>query len=59
MNWDVIGAIAETLGAAGGIASLVYLGTQIRHSREQMRQDTRAMRAGGYQLFLLAGTPRT
>jgi hypothetical protein len=40
MNWDAIGAIAETLGAVGVIASLVYLATQIRHSREQMRAAT-------------------
>jgi hypothetical protein len=31
------------------IASLVYLATQIRHSREQMSQNTRALRAGAYQ----------
>jgi hypothetical protein len=40
MNWDAIGAIAELLGAIGVIASLVYLATQIRHSREQMRAAT-------------------
>ncbi len=51
MNWDAIGAIAELLGAVGVIASLVYLATQIRHSREQMSQNTRAMRAGSYQHF--------
>jgi hypothetical protein len=49
MNWDAIGAIAETLGAVGVIASLVYLATQIRHSRDQMDQNTQAMRAGSYQ----------
>ena len=36
MNWDAVGAIAELLGAIGVIASLVYLATQIRQSREQM-----------------------
>jgi hypothetical protein len=41
MNWDAIGAIAELLGAIGVIASLVYLATQIRQSREQMSQNTR------------------
>jgi hypothetical protein len=51
MNWDAIGAIAELLGAIGVIASLVYLATQIRHSREQMIQNTRAMRASAYQQF--------
>ena len=40
MNWDAIGAIAETLGAVGVIASLVYLAGQIRTSREQMRAAT-------------------
>jgi hypothetical protein len=49
MNWEAIGAIAELLGAIGVIASLVYLATQIRHSREQMSQNTRAMKAGAYQ----------
>ena len=51
MNWDAIGAIAETLGAVGVIASLVYLAGQIRHSREQMAENTRAVRAGTYQHF--------
>jgi hypothetical protein len=40
MNWEAIGAIAELLGAVGVIASLVYLATQIRQSREQMRAAT-------------------
>ena len=48
MNWEAIGAIAELLGAVGVIASLVYLATQIRHSREQMRENTRALQAGTY-----------
>ena len=52
MNWDAIGAIAELLGAVGVIASLVYLATQIRQSREQMGQNTRALRAGAYQQFI-------
>ena len=52
MSWHAIGAIAETLGAIGVIASLVYLATQIRHSREQMTQNTRAMQAGSYQHFV-------
>jgi len=51
MNWDAIGAIAETLGAVGVIASLVYLAGQIRHSREQMSQNTRAIRASTFQQF--------
>jgi len=49
MNWDAIGAIAELLGAIGVIASLVYLATQIRQSREQIVQNTRATQAASYQ----------
>jgi hypothetical protein len=30
MNWDAIGAIAESLGAIGVIASLIYLGVQLK-----------------------------
>ena len=45
MNWDAIGAIAELLGAVGVIASLVYLATQIRQSREQVSQNTRLLTA--------------
>jgi hypothetical protein len=51
MNWDAIGAIAELLGAVGVIASLVYLAGQIRNSRDQMDENTRALRAGTYQQF--------
>jgi len=40
MNWDAVGAIAELLGAIGVIASLVYLATQIRQSRDQMQAAT-------------------
>jgi hypothetical protein len=40
MNWEAIGAIAELLGATGVIASLIYLATQIRQSREQTRSAT-------------------
>ena len=32
MNWDVVAAIAELVGAAGVIASLGYLAVQIRRS---------------------------
>ncbi len=37
MNWDAIGAIAEALGAAGVIASLIYLATQIRSQNREAR----------------------
>ena len=45
MNWDAIGAIAELVGAMGVIASLFYLGTQIR-------QNTRSVRASSYHALI-------
>jgi hypothetical protein len=30
MNWEAIGAVSETLGAVGVIASLIYLASQLR-----------------------------
>ena len=33
MNWDAIGSIGEALGAAGVIASLLYLAAQVRAGR--------------------------
>ena len=34
MNWDAIGAIAEIVGAAGVIITLLYLALQIRRSNQ-------------------------
>jgi len=44
MTWDAIGAVAELLGAAGVIASLLYLALQIR-------QNTRTERARAFQVL--------
>ncbi|MDH3208464.1 MAG: hypothetical protein OEO79_17825 [Gemmatimonadota bacterium] len=38
MNWDAIGAVAEIVAALGVIASLVYLGTQVRGGASQARE---------------------
>ena len=40
MNWDAIGAIGEIVGAAGVIASLVYLSIQIRRSDQSTRAQS-------------------
>lgn len=45
MNWEMIGAIGETLGALGVLASLIYLGTQIRG-------NTRSLQAASLQSVL-------
>jgi hypothetical protein len=36
-NWEAIGAVGETLGAVGVIATLVYLARQIRENSQQMK----------------------
>ena len=40
MNWEAIGAIAELLGAAGVIVSLLYLATQIRQNTRSVRMTS-------------------
>lgn len=45
MNWDAVGAGAELLGAIGVIASLFYLGTQIR-------QNTKTVRTAAYHAIV-------
>jgi hypothetical protein len=42
LNWDALGAIAESVGAIGVIATLLYLAAQIR-------ANTRSVRASTYQ----------
>lgn len=37
MNWEMIGAVGEALGALGVLASLIYLGTQIRSNTHSLQ----------------------
>jgi hypothetical protein len=39
VNWDAVGAVAELLGAAGVVASLVYLGSQIRSNTRALKSS--------------------
>ena len=36
MNWDALGAVAEALGAAGVVATLVYLSVQVRRNSKEI-----------------------
>jgi hypothetical protein len=47
VNWEALGAIAELIGAAGVIATLVYLAAQIR-------QNTISTRTSSYQAVVEA-----
>ena len=37
MNWEAMGALAETLGALAVIVSIIYLAAQVRHTRRQLQ----------------------
>lgn len=37
MNWDALAAVAEMVGAAGVIVSLLYLASQVRSNSRQLR----------------------
>lgn len=45
MNWNAIGAIGTIVGAAGVVATLVYLAYQIRQNAVQLEQNTLAAKA--------------
>lgn len=45
MNWDAIGAVAELVGAAGVVITLLYLALQVR-------QNTKALRAATFQAVI-------
>lgn len=47
MNWDALGAVAETISAIGVVVTLVYLAVQIK-------DNTRASRAGAVNASNLA-----
>jgi hypothetical protein len=41
LNWDAIGAVAESLGALGVIASLIYLGIQLKSNASASRVESK------------------
>ncbi len=60
MNWEAIGAVAELLGALGVIASLAYLGLQVRQNTRQMRLNAESLgmthEMGGAQMSISIAT---
>jgi hypothetical protein len=61
MNWDAVGAIAESVGALGVIMSLVYLGLQVRQNTKQVRlnrfQETSSTLQDGFAPIYHPGNP--
>ena len=62
MNWDAIGAIAESVGALGVIASLIYLALQVRQNTKQVRlsrfQETSSTLQDGFAPIYQPGNPQ-
>ncbi len=48
MNWEAISTIAEIVGAAAVVISLVYLAAQIRQNNRQVEEQVRALRLQAY-----------
>ena len=61
MNWDAVGAIAESIGALGVIASLVYLALQVRQNTQQLRlsrsHETSSTLQDGFAPIYYPGNP--
>jgi len=39
MNWEAIGALADLIGGAGVILTLVYLAVQVKQNTQSMREN--------------------
>ncbi len=61
MNWDAVGAIAESAGALGVIVSLIYLALQVRQNTKQVRlsrfQETSSTLQDGFAPIYHPGNP--
>ena len=61
MNWDAVGAIAESIGALGVISSLIYLAVQVRQNTRQGRlsrfQETSSTLQDGFAPIYHPGNP--
>ena len=44
MNWDVVSALAEFIGALAVLATLIYLSIQVRHATSAMRLESKQRR---------------
>jgi hypothetical protein len=54
VNWEALGAVAELAGAVGVIASLFYLGSQLRRNSESIEAATALSISEATQQRLLA-----
>ena len=54
MNWDAVGALAELLAATGVIASLIFVGLQVRQNTDVAKANTRQAIADAAQRWALS-----
>ena len=52
MNWEVVSAVAEAVGAAGVIASLIYLAIQVRASTRASEVESKLASSRMYTDFI-------
>ena len=62
MNWEAVGAMAESIGAAGVIVSLIYLALQVRQNTKQVRlsrfQEASSTLQDGFAPIYHPGNPQ-
>ena len=47
MNWDVIGAVGDILGALAVVFTLIYVAAQVKHAKNSMADQNRLERTRG------------
>ena len=52
MNWEMIGAISELVGAIGVIVTLVYLAVQVQQNTKYLAESTKLAEAGQIETTL-------
>ncbi len=54
MNWEAVGAVAESVGAVGIIVTLIYLATELRRNTRSVGSATAQASSGSAQARLMA-----
>lgn len=55
MNWEAVGAIAETIGVVAIFVSLVYVAVQIRQSTQQLALGVEANKLAAFERNIVSG----
>lgn len=55
MNWDAVGAIAESIGALAVVLSLIYVAIQIRQNTQQFSRSVEANQLAAFERNVESG----